>query len=146
MLFKNEIHTGSVFGESNIVMENTLKNPNQFKEAVIYNSLASMPSNKIREFVASEEAKFMIKEGIIKQDCIDRLCTKQNNAIADTAVCHIAKEENDPLWNQFVAARIEERRIMNELIEKYGKQAADMAAKAYDDFIVPNVPEYFRED
>lgn len=146
MFFKDEVHTGSVFGEANITMENTLKNPNQFREAVIYNSLASMPSKKIKEFVVSEEAKFMLKEGIIKQDCIDRLCNKHNDSIANTAVCHIAKEENDPLWEKLVAARIEERRIMNELIEKYGKQGSEVAATAYDDFVVPNVPEYFRED
>ena len=45
----------AVFGGPNAVLEGALKNPNQFREAVIYESINSLSENKIKEFVKSDE-------------------------------------------------------------------------------------------
>ena len=143
----NNIASSKVFGGADIKMESTLKNPNQFKEAVIYESLNSLPTKKINEFVHSEEAKTMLNEGIISQDVLDRLVANSdhhNCKVLKTTVCHMAKENGDPIWDEFVKARIQERRLLNDLIEKYGKDAKVIADSAEKDIVKACIPEYFR--
>ena len=145
MIINNPV-TSRVFGGANITMESTLKNPNQFKEAVIYESLNSLPAKKINEFVHSEEARMMLNEGIISQDILDRLVANSEHEgnVLKTTVCHMAKENGDPIWDEFVKARIQERRLLNELIEKYGKDAKVIADNAEKDIVKACIPEYFR--
>lgn len=134
----------AVFGKADVKVEGVIfKNPNQYREAVIYEALTSLPESKIREFVESEEADTMLNNGIISQDTIDRLVDAKNNEILNTTICHMAKEENDPLWDEFVKLRIEERRVMNELIEKYGEEAKPYADKAKEEFVESYIPKYF---
>lgn len=151
MIFKsdntpNEALRESVFGGTNVVMENTLRDPNQYREAILFEALAAMPAKRIQEFVTSKEAKMMVTEGILKQDTIDRLASHHNNKILNTTICQLAKEADDPLWQELVAAHIQERRLMNELLEKYGAQAHTVADNAYENFVAPNLPKYFDDN
>lgn len=133
-----------LFGNGNAKIEGvTFKNPNQFREAVIFDSLASLPESKLKEFVVSEEAEMMLTNGIITQDALDRLTNAKDNEILNTTICHIAKEDGDPLWDELVKARIEERRIMNELIKKYQEKAEPYAEKAKEEFVESFIPKYF---
>ena len=49
-----------------------------------------------------------------------------------------------PLWDELVKARMEERRVMNELITKYQESAAPYAEKAKEEFVESFIPKYFR--
>ena len=134
----------TVFGGESAKLEGvTFKNPNQYREAVIFEALASLPESKIKEFIVSEEADMMLSNGIISQDAIERLADAKNNEILYTTICHMAKEDGDPLWDELVKARIEERRIMNELIAKYQESATPYAEKAKEEFVESFVPKYF---
>lgn len=150
MIFKNgaanEAFKESVLGGTDVVMENTLRDPNQYREAVLFEALAAMPAKRIHEFVISPEAKMMVTEGILKQETIDRLASHHDNKILNTTILQLAKEADDPLWQQLVASRIEERRVMNELLEKYGAQAHTVADNAYENFVTPNLPKYFDQN
>lgn len=133
-----------VFGSSNVVMESALKNPNQFREAVLFEALSELPEKKIKEFINSPEAKTMLSEGIITQETLERLANEHKDGLIATTVCHMAKENGDPLWDEFVAARIQERRLMNDLLEKYGDKAQPIADDADKRFVEACIPEYFR--
>ena len=150
MIFKNgaanEAFKESVLGGTDVVMENTLRDPNQYREAVLFEALASMPAKRIHEFVISPEAKMMVTEGILKQETIDRLASHHNDKILNTTILQLAKEADDPLWKQLVASRIAERRVMNELLDKYGDQAHTVADNAYENFVAPNLPKYFDQN
>lgn len=144
MFYNNTSNT--VFGGTNVKLESALKNPNQFREAVICESIRSLPSDKVREFCASEEAKIMVREGYITPDTIERLedgC--DNNNIFKTTVCHMAKEADDPDWDAFVMHQIESRRLMNDMIAKYGDKAKDIADNVQTDFVEHCIPAYFRK-
>lgn len=143
-MFINPINS-AVFGSGDMKLESALKNPNQFRDAVIFESLSSLPTKKINEFVNSEEAKTMINEGLISQDVLERLVNTSDKNILKTTVCHMAKENGDPIWDEFVKARIQERRIMNDLLEKYGKDAKLIADNAEKEIINASIPEYFRK-
>ena len=139
MLFEN-----SVFGGTDIKMEGTLKNPNQYRDAVLYESLSNLSSNKIKEFVTSNEAKMMINEGLISAEVLDRLCADDGNSLIKTTVCHMAKENGDELWDELVRCRMQERRILNDMLEKYGEEAKPVAESANKKFVEACIPEYFR--
>lgn len=135
-----------VFGSANVKLESALKNPNQFREAVIFETLSNLPTSKIKEFVTSKEAKFMLSEGLISQETLEKLEGETNaNPLLKTTVCHMAKENGDPIWDEFIKCRIEERRIMNELINKYKDKAYNIANNANKDFVESCIPEYFRK-
>lgn len=135
----------NVFGPANVKLESALKNPNQFREAVIFESLSHLPAAKKKEFVHSKEAKAMLEEGIITADMLDRLAADADTGIFKTAVCHMAKENDDPIWDEFVKCRTQERRLLNQLIEKYGKDAKNVADDAAKDFVEGCIPAYFRK-
>ncbi len=143
-MFINPINS-AVFGSGDMKLESALKNPNQFRDAVIFESLSSLPTKKINEFVNSKEAKTMINEGLISQDVLERLVNTSDKNILKTTVCHMAKENGDPIWDEFVKARIQERRIMNDLLEKYGKDAKVIADNAEKEIVNASIPEYFRK-
>lgn len=142
-MFLNSIQS-NVFGNGNGVIESVLKNPNQYRDAVLYESLASLTQSKLNEFVDSDEAKMMIDKELISQDTLERLANEHKNSLVDTTVCHMAKENGDPMWDELVKLRIEERRVMNELIDKYSDQAKPVVDNAQTDFIEACIPEYFR--
>lgn len=143
MLFDTKV---SVFGESSAVINTTLKNPNQFREAVVLEAIRNLPAAKRKEFIHSDEAKYMISEGIISTDMLERLaeCDASNTSTMKLAVCNIAKEQNDPLFDELCYLRLQERRVMNELIEKYGNVAVEIANKTKTEIINASIPAYFR--
>lgn len=138
----------SIFGGPSVKMEGTLKNPHQFRDAILFEHLSSLPTEKIKEFVSSQEAKFMLSKGHISPDVIDRLnehVAKGNNNAFKLTVCHMAKESNDPLWEQLVACRLQERNIMNAIVEKYAEEADPISKTAHQAFVESCIPEYFRK-
>lgn len=137
--------SNSIFGGSDVKIESALKNPNQFREAVVYETLSNLPTSKVKEFVGSKEAKMMLSEGIITYDALERLAAEKDTGVLKTTVCHMAKENGDPLWDEFVRCRIEERRLLNELISKYSESAKPIADNAQKDFVESCIPEYFRK-
>ena len=120
-----------------------LKNPNALKEAVIYAHMAKKDPLTIRKFVGSREAKAMIEAGTITYDTLDKLSQKDADTTMNVMVCHTAHENEDELWDELVKARAEERRIMNELLAKYGSSVSPLVDKANEE-IINSIPKEFR--
>lgn len=139
-----------VFGKDTAVMEGTLKNPNQYRDAVIYESLNSLPDSKIREFIESEEAKVMVDKGFMSPEVVDRLHSEHDSkheyhpCVFKTTVCKLAKDNDDPLWDKLVELRSQERSLFNDMVEKYGAEAERAASTAQKDIVESFIPEYFR--
>lgn len=142
MIFSNG---SQVFGSADVKLEATLKNPNQFREAIIFEAINNLPTSKVKEFIGSEEAKVMLSEGMITQDMLERLAAEHDSGVLKTTVCHMAKEEDDPIWDEFVQCRMQERRLMNELLEKYGEKAKDVVDNVNKTVIEACIPAYFRQ-
>ena len=148
MILTNNKSTGfkhSIFDES-VEIQGTLKNPNQFREAVIYEHMSHKDPATIKTFCNSSEAKAMVEAGTITYDTLDRLAKKANmdDKVINTAVCHVAKENEDDLWDQLVKTRAEERRIMNELLDKYRADVGPIATNARTEIIEKCIPSKFR--
>ena len=138
--------SSKVFGGPQVVMEGTLKNPNQYRNAVLFESLSMLPEDKRKEFINSQEAKFMMENDMISPETLDRLMSDDDNRMLKTTICHMAKENGDPLWDDLVQARIQERRVMNDLIAKYGEEAKPVMETNVKKFIETCIPEYFRHN
>lgn len=144
MLFGDTNIPNALFGGNDAVIEGALKNPNQFRDAVLFESLNSLPTVKKKEFINSKEAKTMLQEGLISTEVLERLSAETDNGVLKTTVCHMAKENGDPEWDELVKHRMEERRLLNDLIEKYGDKAKVIADNADKEFVEAYIPEYFR--
>lgn len=151
MILSTKKSSGIPFGYSQIFDENAtlpgvLKNPNQFREAVIFEHMSHKDPATLKMFVNSSEARAMIEAGSITYDTLDRLAKKANtnNRVMNTAVCHVAKENEDDLWDQLVKARAEERRIMNELLEKYRSAVEPVCINAKSEIIEKCIPATYR--
>lgn len=132
----------SIFDEGFI--DSTLKNPNLFTEAMIFAEMSTRPTKVIESFCNSGEAKDMVNCGILTHDTLQRLAAQaKTDRCRDVAACHLAKEADDPLWNELIDARRKEREIMNELIMKYGNPATDVSNKIRDEIISKKIPTRF---
>lgn len=138
MIFEN---SQSVFDEGFI--DSTLKNPNLFTEAVIFDEISRRSASDIKNFCRSNEAKMMIEAGVISQGTIERLDAHTDDHCKDISVCHIASENEDPLWQELIMARREERRIMNELLNKYGNNAEEIGSQVRKEIIEKKIPTKF---
>lgn len=140
----NGFYESKIFGSGSAILEGALKNPNLFKEAVLFEKLNRMPDSLKKEFVVSEEAKIMIEKDIISTETLNRLVDGMyNNNILKITVCHMAKDIGDPMWDELVKCRIEERRIMNSIMDKFADRAealADLADKE------TKLPEHFDQE
>jgi len=133
----------SIFGNKFDTMEGKLKNPNDLREAYLYEYLTSRGTAE--KFANSPEATVMKEEGMITDELVERLsAAKANNKNLEMTVLHLAKAEDDPLFDLLVAARAEERRLMNELIAKYQESAVELTDKYVDKFLNQELPTEFK--
>ena len=146
MIFFNDKTKISVFGESSEKIDFKLKDPDKYRNAVLFEALRKLPEDKRKEFLNSKEAKIMVEESMIDADVIERLKNIDDNRMLKITVCDLAKENEDPEWDELVECRIRERQLPNSLINKYALEAKDKIEKANEQIINKSIPEYFRQD
>ncbi len=135
----------SIFGNKNDTMRGKLKNPNALRESYLYEYLTARGKDTIEKFVKSPEASVMKEEGMITDELIERLsAAKNNNKNLEMTVLHIAKAEDDPMFDRLVALRAQERDLMNELINKYQESAVELTDKYVDKFLNQELPNEFK--
>lgn len=146
-LFDTSSTPSAVFGESATFKDKPLKEKNPLREAFVVNELSHLDSKTLKEFAYSPEAKYMLENEIISYDALDNLCKRNfEDKEAEMVICHMAKENEDETWNALLRCRMEERRLMNELIAKYGEDARPYAKKCHDEYVNKCVPKHFRSD
>lgn len=143
MLFNN-LSNSQLFTEGTI--SGSLKNPNEFREAVLYEELSRLPEPRLKEFLVSKEAKMMMENEILSDEVMERLhdgfghqhCLK-------SAICQLAKENDDPEWKEFVHSMLNTRHHFNNLVQRYAEQATPLAKTAKAEYIDgTTIPEYFK--
>ena len=131
-------------------MSGSLKNPNELREAFIYNEMCTKSHSTIKKFVNSEAAKIMMNEGMISSEVLEKLAHDCDGGHCDKkememTVCHMAKENDDPIWNELVRRRMQEQELLNALFNKYGEAAADKIDIYHKEFIEKGLPSEFRD-
>lgn len=118
-----------------------LKNPNELLEAYIADELKFAPEEALKEFVNSPEAEAMIEAGIITRKTLVRLSKNDDLSRRTTmAAFQLAKEADDPLWNQLVKNRVRERELIAKITQKYSSRATKAARIGQKSYLKTKMP------
>lgn len=138
-------NSSSIFGGAAGKIDAELKDPGLYREAVIYEKLSHMSHTQIKEFVSSSEAKIMLNEGIISADLLTKLNDERGDGhCCKATVCHMAKTNGDPLWDEFIETRNKEKDIMAAMMDKYVERAQPYVESAVTDVINRYLPNRFK--
>ena len=137
MIFGSYAYGGDgAIDESNI--------PEGFLEMCIADEIAHLSDEKIREFCESEEAQAMLEAGVMRKKTLVRLSKKDDMSRRRTmAAFTIARDKKDPLWAKLVKNRVQERKLIGDIVKKYGSQADKVAKAGQKEYLKQKMPLSF---
>lgn len=118
-------------------ISDVFKNPNKIFESSLMMEAMSWTDEQIKEFCApggiGEE---LVSEGKLSKKTIMRLSKKDDLSRRTKKMClDLARENNDPLWDQLAKNRIKERELIAKIVHKYSSKGSRLAVQAQKDFI-----------
>lgn len=113
------------------------KNPNAVFESSLMMEAMNWTDEQIKEFCApgglGEE---LVSEGKLSKKTIMRLSKKDDLSRRTKKMClDLARENDDPLWDQLAKNRIKERELIAKIVHKYNSKGSRLAVQAQKDFI-----------
>ena len=131
---------GNIVGEP--IAESEL--PYGFLEACIVDEVSHLSDEKIQEFCQSPEAEALVEAGVMRKKTLVRLSKKDDFSRRRTmAAFTIAREKKDPLWSKLVKNRVQERKLIGELVKKYGGRADKVAKAGQKEYLKQKMPLSF---
>lgn len=113
-------------------------------ETYIYDEISKLPDEKIQEFVHSEAADAMMQKGLIGKRTLVRLSKADDmERRIGMAAIQIAKDKDDPLWNQLAKIRERERDILDKINKKYENKARQSAKVGQKEYLKKKIPVGF---
>ena len=113
----------------------------ELQEMFVYDQLCQeLNTDELREeFFNSELPDAMMEAGIVSKKTLVRLSKKDDlSRRKKMVVLQMAKEANDPLYNQLIKLRKKERSIIGKLYMKYSNRATKTAVKGQKDYLKNN--------
>ena len=131
---------GNIVGEP--ITESEL--PYGFLEACIVDEVSHLSDEKIQEFCQSPEAEALVEAGIMRKKTLVRLSKKDDFSRRRTmAAFTIARDKKDPLWSKLVKNRVQERKLIGEIVKKYGGKADKVAKVGQKEYLKQKMPLSF---
>ena len=131
---------GNIVGEP--ITESEL--PYGFLEACIVDEVSHLSDEKIQEFCQSPEAEALVEAGVMRKKTLVRLSKKDDFSRRRTmAAFTIAREKKDPLWSKLVKNRVQERKLIGEIVKKYGGKADKIAKAGQKEYLKQKMPLSF---
>ena len=131
---------GNIVGEP--ITESEL--PYGFLEACIVDEVSHLSDEKIQEFCQSPEAEALVEAGVMRKKTLVRLSKKDDFSRRRTmAAFTIAREKKDPLWSKLVKNRVQERKLIGEIVKKYGGKADRVAKVGQKEYLKQKMPLSF---
>ena len=131
---------GNIVGEP--ITESEL--PYGFLEACIVDEVSHLSDEKIQEFCQSPEAEALVEAGVMRKKTLVRLSKKDDFSRRRTmAAFTIAREKKDPLWSKLVKNRVQERKLIGEIVKKYGGKADKVAKVGQKEYLKQKMPLSF---
>ena len=118
--------------------------PEGFLEQCIVDEVSHLTDEQIQEFCNSPEAEQMVQEGTMRKKTLVRLSKKDDMSRRRTmAAFSIAREKKDPLWTKLVKNRVQERKLIGEIVKKYGGKADKIAKAGQKEYLKQKMPLSF---
>lgn len=131
---------GNIVGEP--IAESEL--PYGFLEACIVDEVSHLTDEKIQEFCQSPEAQALVEAGVMRKKTLVRLSKKDDFSRRRTmAAFTIAREKKDPLWAKLVKNRVQERKLIGDIVKKYGGKADRVAKAGQKEYLKQKMPLSF---
>ena len=131
---------GNIVGEP--IAESEL--PYGFLEACIVDEVSHLSDEKIQEFCQSPEAEALVEAGVMRKKTLVRLSKKDDFSRRRTmAAFTIARDKKDPLWSKLVKNRVQERKLIGEIVKKYGGKADKIAKAGQKEYLKQKMPLSF---
>ena len=131
---------GNIVGEP--ITESEL--PYGFLEACIVDEVSHLSDEKIQEFCQSPEAEALVEAGVMRKKTLVRLSKKDDFSRRRTmAAFTIAREKKDPLWSKLVKNRVQDRKLIGEIVKKYGGKADKVAKAGQKEYLKQKMPLSF---
>ena len=131
---------GNIVGEP--ITESEL--PYGFLEACIVDEVSHLSDEKIQEFCQSPEAEALVEAGVMRKKTLVRLSKKDDFSRRRTmAAFTIARDKKDPLWSKLVKNRVQERKLIGEIVKKYGGKADKVAKVGQKEYLKQKMPLSF---
>ena len=131
---------GNIVGEP--ITESEL--PYGFLEACIVDEVSHLSDEKIQEFCQSPEAEALVEAGVMRKKTLVRLSKKDDFSRRRTmAAFTIAREKKDPLWSKLAKNRVQERKLIGEIVKKYGGKADKVAKAGQKEYLKQKMPLSF---
>lgn len=131
---------GNIVGEP--ITESEL--PYGFLEACIVDEVSHLSDEKIQEFCQSPEAEALVEAGVMRKKTLVRLSKKDDFSRRRTmAAFTIARDKKDPLWSKLVKNRVQERKLIGEIVKKYGGKADKIAKAGQKEYLKQKMPLSF---
>ena len=131
---------GNIVGEP--ITESEL--PYGFLEACIVDEVSHLSDEKIQEFCQSPEAEALVEAGVMRKKTLVRLSKKDDFSRRRTmAAFTIARDKKDPLWSKLVKNRLQERKLIGEIVKKYGGKADKVAKAGQKEYLKQKMPLSF---
>ena len=131
---------GNIVGEP--ITESEL--PYGFLEACIVDEVSHLSDEKIQEFCQSPEAEALVEAGVMRKKTLVRLSKKDDFSRRRTmAAFTIARDKKDPLWSKLVKNRVQERKLIGEIVKKYGGKADKVARAGQKEYLKQKMPLSF---
>ena len=118
--------------------------PEGFLEQCIVDEVSHLTDEQIQEFCNSPEAEQMVQEGTLRKKTLVPLSKKDDMSRHRTmAAFSLAREKKDPLWTKLVKNRVQERKLIGEIVKKYGAKADRVAKIGQKEYLKNKMPLSF---
>ena len=95
-----------------------------------------MPSDDIKTFCESEEAKILVEARALSKPMLIRLDKKSDEARRTKLIAYqLAKAAGDPNWVKLVKYQKLRKECIQKIMDKYGTKAAKIAKVAQKNYI-----------
>ena len=113
-----------------------LNSSRRLQEAFLIDDLSRLPSDQLREFCESDEAKALVEANVLRKPTLVRLSKKDDETRRiKIAAYEICKEENPNLWKKLADNRVKEKKLINQIMTLYRSRAIKKARAEQKEYI-----------
>ncbi|MDD3121924.1 MAG: hypothetical protein PHC62_00245 [Candidatus Izemoplasmatales bacterium] len=124
-------------GRTNVTVENTIQNKDEFEQLMIACEVAEMNDEEREKFCeAGGLGEYLVTEAKLKNRTLVRLSKKDDlKRRKKMAAYQLAKEKNDPAWKKFTFHRAKALEYENKMFAKYGGKAERVAKETQKSYL-----------
>ena len=113
-----------------------LNSSRNLQEAFLVDDLSRLPSDVLKDFCESAEAKALVEANVLRKPTLVRLSKKDDETRRiKIAAYEICKEENPNLWKKLADNRVKEKKLINQIMKHYRSRAIKRAKQEQKEYI-----------